>query len=364
MSEKNNLKTETVSSDENCESDSSNADCENSDNGEQQQSEAGLNTQKKDSVKDMKNNDNKDSPEDQDISPDEKVENSSTISDDDMKKQSNSQPDSEMKTDKENDDKKSAEEQKIKDKGEINILLLSETGVGKSTFINSVANYVSYPNFEIAEKQKLRVLIPAKFQIEDKSGKRRDVSTGESDKNEYLNKGESATQDVKSYIFPLGKNHPNIRLIDTPGMGDTRGPDQDIKNCDYILNYIGNLKELHGICCLFKPLNSRNTVYFQYCIAEILSRLDKSASKNIIFLFTNTRGANYSSGETYEILKKTLDDIHSKTSVDISLDKNIFCFDNEAFRYFAATQNKVKLSAEYKKMCEESWKKSRIQFWK
>lgn len=269
----------------------------------------------------------------------------------------------ELKEDKREETKQNDEEE-IKSRGDINILLLSETGVGKTTSINAVANYLTHRQFEIAEKEKLRVLIPAKFKIEDRNGRRHDVSVGVTDKNEFLNAGESATQDVKSYIFPIGKNHPNIRIIDTPGMGDTRGPEQDNRNCDYILNYISSLTKLHAICCLFRPSNTRNTTYFQYCITEILSRLDKSASRNIVFIFTNTRGSNYTSGETHDILVKTLDDIKNKNKVEIPLKENIFCFDNEAFRYLAAIHKGVKFDSNIREKYKDSWNKSSKQFWK
>lgn len=51
---------------------------------------------------------------------------------------------------------------------EINILLLGESGVGKSTFINSFANYMKHENFEDVQQNNLRVLIPARFHIFDK----------------------------------------------------------------------------------------------------------------------------------------------------------------------------------------------------
>ncbi|KAJ8910297.1 hypothetical protein NQ315_002459 [Exocentrus adspersus] len=256
---------------------------------------------------------------------------------------------------------KKTKDLKLKDDQFINILLLGETGVGKSTFINSLANYLTYSDFKKAEKETLVILIPSKCEVKDKHDEYHIINIGsEEDQNECLDTGMSATQDVKSYVFPISNGNIKVRLIDTPGIGDVRGVAQDNINCENILDYIGQLHELHAICYLFKPTNPRITVYFDYCMTQILSRLDKSASKNIIFIFTNTRGTDYSPGDTFPSLQKVIDGIKAKPPhVDIPLSrKNVFCFDNEAFRYLAAIQKGVAFDGPTKQRNHESWKRS------
>uniref|UniRef100_A0A6P7GTK9 Uncharacterized protein LOC114346594 n=1 Tax=Diabrotica virgifera virgifera TaxID=50390 RepID=A0A6P7GTK9_DIAVI len=109
---------------------------------------------------------------------------------------------------------------------DINILLLGASGVGKSTFINAFANYLTFIDIEEAKYNAPMVLIPSKFTIFDKEGDMHDITTGDPDKNEYIQTGESATQDVKTYVFPIMDGAIKIRLIDTPGMADNRGIDQ------------------------------------------------------------------------------------------------------------------------------------------
>lgn len=250
---------------------------------------------------------------------------------------------------------------------DINILLLGETGVGKSTFINALVNYLSFSSdFEKAEKSNvLDILIPSVISVDDKDGKKRKIEVGNKDQNEILSIGDSATQDVKTYVFPIWDEKVFLRIIDTPGMGDTRGIQQDDINSENILSYISTLKELHAICFLFRPDRSRSTVFFQYCIAQIFSRLDKSASENIIFIFTGTRGSDYGPGDTLEILRKTVDNIRkTPPHVKIPLKRNIFCFENEPFKYLAATKQKIEFSKETRARCKESWGKSSVECWK
>nr|CAH7751730.1 unnamed protein product [Callosobruchus chinensis] len=270
---------------------------------------------------------------------------------------------------------------------EINILLVGETGVGKSTFINSFANYLSYKYIDRLDKEPLHVLIPSTFKVKDKDGQIHEVSVGNKDKNEYMESGASATQGVQPYVFGIYEGRVKVRVIDTPGIGDTRGIKQDEANCEniigkqlnnmqYILNiiysklklfsdlgYIKNLNKLHAICLLFRPSISRLTAYFEYCLVQLLSRLDKSACKNIFFVFTNTRASEYGPGDTLSILQKAIENIRNDSGVMIQLNKNIFCFENEAFRYLAAAKKDIKFDAEVTKTYKRSWENSAKQCW-
>ena len=136
-----------------------------------------------------------------------------------------------------------------------------------------------------------------------------------------------------------------INLIDTPGIGDTRGVSQDKKNMVDILSHIGYYNELHAIFIMLKPNDSRLTIVLRFCVQELLSHLHKDAAKNIAFIFTNSRSTFYQPGETLPNLKKLLKELtNESTGFKLeALNANIFCFDNEAFRFLACLLQGVQL---------------------
>jgi GTPase SAR1 family protein len=233
---------------------------------------------------------------------------------------------------------------------ELNILILGPTGVGKSTWINAFVNYLTFPSLDDAlDADKLCWIIPFAFrtynvnerdEFEDIKVRvgfddlladelvAQKVSVDEHDGTT----GESATQNTTVHRVQIGNSL--VRLIDTPGIGDTRGASQDQRNMADILSVLRSYNKLHGILILLKPNEQKLTVMFRFCIQELLTHLHRDAAKNIAFGFTNTRGTNYMPGDTFDPLRAQLE---KYKHVEISLRKhNVFCFDSESFRYLAA----------------------------
>src|SRR5437870_3554407 len=135
-------------------------------------------------------------------------------------------------------------------------------------------NYLLYETLNDAKSGNLEVLIPSKFTITDNNFNMNTVKIGDYDSNEQVeNTGMLATQWCRSYLFQAAENKVLIRLIDTPGIGDIRGIDQDKKNFDNILKFIGQYQYLNGICIFLKPNNARLNVVFRFFIQELLSHL-------------------------------------------------------------------------------------------
>jgi GTPase SAR1 family protein len=236
---------------------------------------------------------------------------------------------------------------------EINILILGETGVGKSTWINAFANYIVCENLAEAEKEDLICVIPSSFTMADENFEEKQIKIGE-DTNESSELGQSATQDPRAYRLSYGDKI--IRLIDTPGIGDTRGIEQDQRNVEKILAFLSHYEEIHGICILLKPNNARLGVMFRFCIKELLTHLHRDAAHNIVFCFTNARNTFYKPGDTLPALRQLLQE---NPEVEIALSKQTMYFmDNEAFRFLAALKSNIEFDQTDRQDYSTSWDRS------
>ncbi|XP_041471853.1 uncharacterized protein LOC121421258 [Lytechinus variegatus] len=236
---------------------------------------------------------------------------------------------------------------------EVNILILGETGVGKSTLINGILNYLTFPNLaEAMNSQDFPVLIPFSFTL-TQDGEQREIKVGVEDSNEVQEVGKSATKEPRSYVFTVGDRR--VRLIDTPGIGDCSGIKQDERNMHNILSHLTFYTEINAICILLKPNNSRLTAMFLFYIQELLVQLHNSAKNNIVFCFTNARQTFYQPGDTLPALNKELE----KRNVGIKATKDkYFCFDNEPFRFLACIKNGVTFDDGDIATYSSSWDKS------
>ena len=246
---------------------------------------------------------------------------------------------------------------------DINILLLGETGVGKTTFVNAFINCLFYNTLDDALEGDLKVLIPSSFVVtEGESNESTTIVVGTPNENENVSgDGASSTQLCRSYGFRIGNRL--VRLIDGPGVGDTRGVDHEARNFEHILNYISQYEHLNGICILLKPAVTRLNIYFRYCIKELLRHLHINAKDNIIFVFTNSRSTFFRPGETTTLLKVLLKELREKTGVEVPFNhENTFMFDNESFRFLAVCKQGLKFLMENKKDYAVSWDKSVKEF--
>lgn len=265
---------------------------------------------------------------------------------------------------------------------EINLLFIGETGVGKSTIICSMANFFTFETLDeaIENVHSLLVPLPVNFRVTGggfqngvamEAGESVHVELGDnSDHNECHEDGESATQHCKSYVIYDQQSGKRIRLIDVPGIGDTRGLKQDKENVDEIISFIAKFDHISAICIVMKSNQTRLTDSFEYCLMEILTRVHESAVKNLTFLFTYARSSMYDIGDTYGPLKRLLDGLSKpsssntlhrpKRSVDVKLTRDrMYFFDNEGFKTACAFKKGITYDTNMVQNMAQSWTKSR-----
>ncbi|KAJ4123225.1 hypothetical protein NW768_009755 [Fusarium equiseti] len=244
-----------------------------------------------------------------------------------------------------------------------NILVLGETGVGKSTFINALYNYLKFDSFDEAKMQsakKLEYVVPCHFEVNvpDPSDpyeyECKIISVGHGDRERKNTAGKSVTQKTSVYEMPY--KGIAYRIFDTPGIGDTRGPEQDKENIRGMMALLRNYEELHGILILLKSSQTRLTATFEFCFEELLTHLSRESVLNIAFGFTHTMGTGYVPGDCYPILKRKLRNLKGNFVLGR---ETSYSFDADSFRYLAALYRKVEISDDSK--YRESWNRSRIE---
>ena len=148
------------------------------------------------------------------------------------------------------------------------LMIVGATGVGKTTLINGIANYI----FGVRWNDTFR------FKLIHNEGSK--------------SQAHSQTDMITSYSFhPMeGANITyTLTLIDTPGFGDTRGITRDKEIVQQIRELFTTkgkvIDQLHGIGFVTRAPDARLTTTQRYIFDSILSLFSKNIAK-IIFIMT------------------------------------------------------------------------------
>ncbi|XP_073762123.1 uncharacterized protein isoform X1 [Danio rerio] len=147
-------------------------------------------------------------------------------------------------------------------------LLVGETGVGKTTIINTMVNYLMGVKFE--EETWYEITEEA---VRDQS--------------------ESQTSEITMYeVFPV-KSSISLTIIDTPGYGDTRGLEKDLEvaeNLSALFQNNDGVREVDAVCFVIQASKNRLSDRQHYIISSVLSLFGKDIVNNIVFLITHSDG--------------------------------------------------------------------------
>ncbi|CCM07038.1 uncharacterized protein FIBRA_09357 [Fibroporia radiculosa] len=148
-------------------------------------------------------------------------------------------------------------------KTEFTILVVGETGTGKTTVLSLIANILQGNTPKTYKK------------YHEESNE-----AGGSAKH-------SQTNNAKLYQF-VSKNGITVRILDTPGLADTRGIAQDEQHKESIARAIrDHITVVNAVIILANGTVPRLGVATDYALSTLSSMFPKTLADNIGFLFTN-----------------------------------------------------------------------------
>ena len=147
------------------------------------------------------------------------------------------------------------------------MMVVGQTGSGKTTLLNGFINYYMGINYN----DDFRYIL-----IKE---------------DERINQGHSQTSEVNIYNIISYNNHPPIKIIDTPGFGDTRGLKYDNLITEKISQKFNiEVDILNAICFVVQSGNVSLIENQRYIFNSIMKLFGNDIAENFIIILTFSDG--------------------------------------------------------------------------
>ena len=152
------------------------------------------------------------------------------------------------------------------------VLIIGETGAGKSTFINTITNYFNNGNLD-----ELKVAIPTKH-----------LQSTEGYVHTEINREDSTSSKTSACTtYSFKKDSFEYKFIDTPGLNDTRNHQQDEHNLRKILETAQNTKDLAAVLLIINSTQGRMTPALENVFTMFKGNIPDRALNNLIIILNH-----------------------------------------------------------------------------
>lgn len=239
----------------------------------------------------------------------------------------------------------------------VTLVCIGKSGAGKTTLINTLVNHIAgrgyYDQRVIAITQQIGLTNPKTKELVK--------WTYTCNLEEFLNRQSdrlgsgTLSQTTKTDIYEIELDDFTLKIIDTPGLADTAGIEQDEKNVELIINGIREVSKIDGILFVQKSTDVRLDIGLKYLISKIQGMLPKGCEDNFFTCLTAV------------VNRLKLDVLPALEEMGIPLN-NYFTFENDALVHpshlcevVGISLDDIEASEEYTDIPEAFWKQNKNQ---